>query len=53
MKKKLLFVVVAGTMLTGCYTHICPTYAVKPVKQKEVKAELHEDATTKDQKQSL
>ncbi len=38
MKKKLFTIALAGTMfsLTGCYTTICPTYAVKPAKVKEV-----------------
>ena len=41
MKKKLFTLALAGTMfsLTGCYTTICPTYAVKPAKAKEMKVE--------------
>ena len=41
MKKKLFTIALVGTMLSlsGCYTTICPTYAVKPVKEKDVKVE--------------
>ena len=41
MKKRLFTIALAGTLfsLTGCYTTICPTYAVKPAKVKEVKAD--------------
>ena len=39
MKKRLCTLALAGTLfsLTGCYTTICPTYAVKPANVKEVK----------------
>ncbi|MGB3850070.1 MAG: hypothetical protein WA958_08900 [Tunicatimonas sp.] len=41
MKKKLFTIALVGTMfsLSGCYTTICPTYAVKPAKEKDVKVE--------------
>ena len=41
MKKKLFTIALAGTLfsLTGCYPTICPTYAVKPAKAKEMKVE--------------
>lgn len=52
MKKKILIILFAGAMLSGCYTHICPTYSVKPEKKKEIKAHSSEDILQKDQKQS-
>jgi len=35
MKKKILTMVLAGSLfsLAGCYTHMCPTYSVKPTKK--------------------
>ena len=47
MKKKLFTLALAGTMfsLTGCYTTICPTYAVKPAKAKEMKVEQQSTKT--------
>lgn len=46
MKKKLFTLALAGTMfsLTGCYTTICPTYAVKPNEAKQV---VQQDAPVK------
>ena len=48
MKKRLFTIALAGTLfsLTGCYTTICPTYAVKPAHVKEVKAEKPQPAKT-------
>ena len=48
MKKRLFTIALAGTLfsLTGCYTTVCPTYAVKPAKVKEVKAEKPESIKT-------
>ncbi len=39
MKKKLFTIALVGTMfsLSGCYTTICPTYAVKPAKEKDMR----------------
>lgn len=53
MKKRLFIFLFIGTMFSGCYTHICPTYAVKPKKQKEIQAELHHDTQSKSHQQSL
>lgn len=35
MKKRILTIALAGGLfsLTGCYTHMCPTYSAKPVKK--------------------
>ena len=35
MKKKIITVALSGMVfsLTGCYTHMCPTYSVKPMKE--------------------
>ncbi len=52
MKKKLIIALLGGTLLSGCYTHICPTYAVKPEKKQESKAP-GENAPHKDQKKSM
>ena len=48
MKKRLFTIALAGTLfsLTGCYTTVCPTYAVKPAKVKEVKTEQLQSAKT-------
>ncbi len=48
MKKRLFTIALAGTLfsLTGCYTTVCPTYAVKPEKVKEVKAERNQPVKT-------
>lgn len=49
MKKKILIAVFAGTTLSGCYTHMCPTYAVKPEKKQEIKANPDRNIQQKDQ----
>ena len=43
MKKKLLTVALAGSLfsLTGCYTHMCPTYSVKPEKNSTIQTVQH------------
>ena len=48
MKKRLFTIALAGTLfsLTGCYTTICPTYAVKPAKAKEVKVKQDQPVKT-------
>ncbi len=51
--KKLLILLFAGTMLTGCYTQICPTYAVRPAKKQEMQAQQHQDEQQPADKQSL
>lgn len=51
--KKLLILLFAGTMLSGCYTHICPTYAVKPAKKQEIQAQQHQDELQQIEKTSL
>ncbi|MFP4089334.1 MAG: hypothetical protein ACLFUB_04795 [Cyclobacteriaceae bacterium] len=39
MKKRLAIAFVSLSMLSSCYTNICPTYTVQPVKKQELKAE--------------
>lgn len=50
MKKKILIVVFAVTMLSGCYTRICHTYAIKPEKQQDIKAMPDQETQQKEQK---
>lgn len=50
MKKKILIAAFAGTILSGCYTHICPTYAVKPEKEQKIKINTDGDIQQKEQK---
>ena len=54
MKKKLFTIALVGTMfsLSGCYTTICPTYAVKPVKEKDVKVEQTQTVETETERPS-
>ena len=48
MKKRLFTIALAGTLfsLTGCYTTICPTYAVQPAKVKEVQVKKQQPVKT-------
>ena len=39
MKKIGIAAVFAVSMLTGCYTNVCPTYSVKPEAKDELKVE--------------
>jgi len=48
MKKSVLLAVFAATMLTGCYSTICPTYSVKPVDAEEMKADHQPELTPQD-----
>lgn len=50
MKKKLFIAAFAGTILSGCYAHTCPTYAVKPEKEQEIKINSNEDMQQKERK---
>ncbi len=52
MKKKILLALFAGTMLSGCYTHICPTYSIKPEKKEEMKLQTSQETQQKAQKKS-
>ena len=54
MKKKLFTIALVGTMfsLSGCYTTICPTYAVKPAKEKDVKVEQTDKVETETERPS-
>jgi hypothetical protein len=54
MKKKLFTIALVGTMfsLSGCYTTICPTYAVKPAQEKDVKVEQTKAVATETERPS-
>ena len=44
MKKRMITVIALSGMvfsLTGCYTHMCPTYSVKPVKEPATQTAKH------------
>ena len=47
MKKRVFTIALVGTLfsLTGCYTTVCPTYAVKPAKVKQ--ANVKQDTSVK------
>ena len=50
MKKKLSMFALAGLLfsLSGCYTSICPTYAIYPDKAQPKKQELKTDQSEKE-----
>lgn len=39
MKRTIAVAIFAVTMLSGCYTNICPTYSVKPEDAEKFKVE--------------
>ncbi len=43
MRKTIALAIFAATMLTGCYTNICPTYSVKPVDTEKLEVEKTTD----------
>lgn len=43
MKRTIALVILSVTMLTGCYTNICPTYSVNPEKADKLKVEKTTD----------
>lgn len=43
MKRTFALVILSVSMLTGCYTSICPTYSVNPEKADELKVEKTTD----------
>jgi hypothetical protein len=47
MKQKLAVAFFAMTMLSGCYTYVCPTYTVKPEKADQLKVEKSADNAQK------
>jgi PBP1b-binding outer membrane lipoprotein LpoB len=52
MKKRLAIAFVSITLLSGCYTNICPTYAVKPEQKQQLKAEKAVQESTEVKKSS-
>jgi PBP1b-binding outer membrane lipoprotein LpoB len=43
MKQKLAVAILSMTLLSGCYTYVCPTYTVKPKKSEHFKVEKPAD----------
>jgi len=52
MKQKLAVALFAMTMLSGCYTYVCPTYTVKPEKADQLKVEKPADTDQNKAKQA-